>query len=107
MNIYVWGTGCGAGDLIDTALDASRVTAFVDENPGSGSFLGRPVISPREIAPGETDLVIAGRMDAFRPGDPPAVEEIKLWQGRIPPEAPLRRGALWSCGMGPLSLSRE
>ena len=37
----------------------------------------------------ETDLVIAGRMDAFRPGDPPAVEEIKLWQGRIPPEAPL------------------
>lgn len=60
MNIYVWGTGCGAGDLIDTALDASRVRAFVDESPypGSDSFLGRPVISPREIAPEETDLVI-------------------------------------------------
>ena len=64
MNIFVWGTGCGAGDLVDTALDASRVTAFVDESPGSDSFLGRPVIPPREIDPGETDLVIVTVSDA-------------------------------------------
>ncbi len=36
----------------------------------------------------ETELVVAGRMDAYRPGEPPAIEEIKLWQGRIPPETP-------------------
>ena len=64
MNIYVWGTGCGAGDLIDTALEASRVTAFVDEKPGSESFLGRPVISPRERALRDADLVIVTVSDA-------------------------------------------
>ncbi len=33
-------------------------------------------------------LAIGGRMDAWRE-DPPCVEEIKLWQGREPPEEPL------------------
>ncbi len=28
MKIYVYGTGCGAGDLIDRALPAERVAAF-------------------------------------------------------------------------------
>ena len=42
MKIYVWGTGCGAGTLLDTALPAERVAAFVEEG-GKGSFLGRPV----------------------------------------------------------------
>ena len=64
MNIYVWGTGCGAGDLIDRALEASRVTAFVDENPVCENFLGRPVISPRESGLREADLVIVTVSDA-------------------------------------------
>ena len=81
MNIYVWGTGCGAGDLIDTALDASRVTAFVDENPGSGSFLGRPVISPREIALREADLVIVTVSDAE--GVSRRCRELGIGEGRL------------------------
>ena len=39
MKIYVYGTGCGAGDLIDAALPAERVEAFVDR-AGGGRFLG-------------------------------------------------------------------
>lgn len=34
-----------------------------------------------------TVLLISGRMDAFRDGELPAIDEIKLWQGRTPPEA--------------------
>ena len=33
-------------------------------------------------------LVLSGRMDAFLDGAEPAVEEIKLWQGKDPPESP-------------------
>ena len=33
MSIYVWGTGCGAGELMDTALSPEKVAAFVDERP--------------------------------------------------------------------------
>ena len=61
MEIYVYGTGCGAGELIDTALDARRVTAFVDP-AAKGSFLGRPVIAPQELAGRPLDLlIVAGR----------------------------------------------
>ena len=37
---------------------------------------------------GEGELVLSGRMDGFRDGDVPIVEEIKLWQGKDPPETP-------------------
>ncbi len=57
MEVYVYGTGCGAGELIDKALPAEKVRAFVDP-AGSGSFLGRPVISPAELAGRAADLVI-------------------------------------------------
>ena len=58
MEIYVYGTGCGAGELIDSALPAERVTAFVDERPVSDSFLGRPVIRPEALAGQRVDLLI-------------------------------------------------
>ena len=38
---------------------------------------------------GESTLTIAGRMDAFCDGEIPLVEEIKLWQGSVPPEEPI------------------
>ncbi len=38
---------------------------------------------------GETELVIAGRMDAFLDADVPVIEEIKLWQGEDLPEEPV------------------
>lgn len=58
MEIYVYGTGCGAGELIDSALPLERVTAFVDERPVSDSFLGRPVIRPEALAGQRVDLLI-------------------------------------------------
>ncbi len=36
----------------------------------------------------EHELILAGRMDALKPGDQPVIEEIKLWQGKKPPEEP-------------------
>lgn len=58
MEVYVWGTGCGAGELIDSALPAERVTAFVESSPTRAAFLDRPVITPEELACREYDLVI-------------------------------------------------
>lgn len=58
MEIYVYGTGCGAGELIDEALPAGRVAAFVDEVAQPTGFLGRLVITPEELAERRVDLLI-------------------------------------------------
>ena len=63
MKIYVYGTGCGAGDLADAALPAERVEAFVDR-VGGGSFLGRPVLTLEELAGRELDLLIVASRGA-------------------------------------------
>ena len=49
MTIYVWGTGCAAGDLIDAGLAVGQVTAFLDSEAQGGSFLGRPVLRPEAV----------------------------------------------------------
>ena len=64
MTLFVWGIGCGAGDLIDTALSPERVTAFVEESPQIRPFLNRPVISAKELAEREYDLVLVTLRDA-------------------------------------------
>ncbi len=64
MTIYVYGTGCGAGDLIDRALPAERVAAFVDA--AEGVFLGRPVITPGQLAGRDFDLLIVASRDTER-----------------------------------------
>ena len=62
MNIYVWGTGCTAGDLIDTGLAVGQVTAFLDSEGCGGSFLGRPVLRPEEAdTRGEYLVLVASR----------------------------------------------
>ena len=33
MKFYIWGTGCGAGDLIDSGIDLRKVDAFIDSYP--------------------------------------------------------------------------
>ena len=61
MKIYVWGTGCAAGDLIDSGLAIERVTAFLDSE-ARGSFLGRPVIRPEAVdTHGEYLVLVASR----------------------------------------------
>ncbi len=49
MDLYVWGTGCAAGDLIDAGLAVERVTAFLDSEAQGGSFLGRPILRPEAV----------------------------------------------------------
>ena len=64
MTIYVWGTGCGAGDLMDTMLSPQKVAAFVEDPVRNKSFLECPVISPEELAEREADLILVTIRDA-------------------------------------------
>ena len=58
MKLYIWGTGCGAGDLADQGLDLSQVCAFLDSAPVSDSFLGRPVLRPEAVKKEDIDLIL-------------------------------------------------
>ena len=58
MGIYVWGTGCGASELMERGLTPEKIAAFVESNPDSGAFLGRPVLSPEEVSVSDCDLMI-------------------------------------------------
>ena len=66
MEIYIYGTGCGAGALIDAALPVERVAAFVDGQAQSALFLGRPVMKPEKLKEREVDLLIVTGSQAER-----------------------------------------
>ncbi|MBQ2928390.1 MAG: class I SAM-dependent methyltransferase [Oscillospiraceae bacterium] len=58
MGIYVWGTGCGASELIEAGLKTERITAFVDSFPMGETFLGRPVLLPEQLPVEDCGLLI-------------------------------------------------
>lgn len=58
MAIYVWGTGCGASELIDQGLEPGRISAFIDSFPGGDRFLGRPVLLPEQLNAESCELLI-------------------------------------------------
>lgn len=58
MGIYVWGTGCGAADILEKGLDLNRITGFVDSFPSGEWFLGKPVFKPEELDIGDCQLLI-------------------------------------------------
>ena len=58
MGIYVWGTGCGASELIEAGLKTERITAFVDSFPMGDTFLNRPVLLPEQLGLEDCDLLI-------------------------------------------------
>lgn len=58
MGICVWGTGCGASELIGQGLSLERVSAFVDSYPSGDTFLGKPVLLPEQLAPEDCELLI-------------------------------------------------
>ena len=58
MGIYVWGTGCGASELVEAGFEAERISAFVDSYPISDLFLGRPVMRPEELDIEDCELLI-------------------------------------------------
>ena len=63
MKIYVWGTGCGAGELVDRVLPAETIAAFVETVPHAASFLGRPVIRPDQLRDSDCDLILVTLRD--------------------------------------------
>ena len=58
MGIYVWGTGCGASELLEQGFDLERVEAFVDSFPMGETFLEKPVILPQQLDIAACDLLI-------------------------------------------------
>ena len=58
MGIYVWGTGCGAGELIEQGLTPEQITAFIDNAPSYDTFLERPVIKPEQLSIKDVQLLI-------------------------------------------------
>ncbi|MDO4732857.1 MAG: hypothetical protein Q4B50_05000, partial [Bacillota bacterium] len=58
MSIYVWGTGCGASELLEQGLSLERICAFVDSYPMGERFLGKPVLLPEQAANTEFHLLI-------------------------------------------------
>ena len=58
MGIYVWGTGCGASELLERGFSLSRVTAFVDSFPMGENFLDKPVLLPEQMDVQDCELLI-------------------------------------------------
>jgi len=58
MGIYVWGTGCGASELIEQGLALERISAFVDSYPSGETFLDKPVLLPEQLRLGDCELLI-------------------------------------------------
>lgn len=58
MAIYIWGTGCGASELLEKGFSPDRVEAFVDSFPMGDTFLGKPVLLPEQLDIGNCELLI-------------------------------------------------
>ena len=63
MELYIYGTGCGAGELTREALDPARIAAFVESQPTRETFLGRPVVPVSALAERRVDLLIVTAKD--------------------------------------------
>ena len=64
MALYIWGTGCAAGDLADQGLAPEQITAFVDSSPNAASFLGRTVLRPEALRGMEDGLILVASRHA-------------------------------------------
>lgn len=58
MGIYVWGTGCGASELLEQGLELDRVCGFVDSFPCGETFLKKPVMLPEQLDIDQCELLI-------------------------------------------------
>ncbi len=58
MGIYVWGTGCGASELIEQGLGLERIVSFVDSYPSGETFLGKAVLLPEQLPLCDCELLI-------------------------------------------------
>ena len=69
MGIYVWGTGCGASELLEAGLELNQIAAFVDSFPMGETFLGKPVILPEQLPLEDCELLIITARHAKAIGD--------------------------------------
>ena len=58
MAIYIWGTGCGASELLERGFALEQVEAFVDSFPMGETFLGKPVLLPEQLDVSRCELLI-------------------------------------------------
>lgn len=58
MGIYVWGTGCGASELLEHGLSLGHIKAFVDSFPSGEIFMGKPVLLPEALPVEDCELLI-------------------------------------------------
>lgn len=58
MKLYVWGTGCAAGELVDHGLAAGELCGFVESEAEQESFLGLPVLPPEALTERDFDLIL-------------------------------------------------
>ena len=63
MGVYVWGTGCGASELVSSGLSTEKISAFIDNFPSGKTFLGRPVLLPKELNVSDCTLMIITARD--------------------------------------------
>ena len=56
--IYIWGTGCGAGELVSRLPAEVNIAGFVDSCPQADEFMSGPVLLPETLAALEPELVI-------------------------------------------------
>lgn len=56
--IFIWGTGCGAGELASALPGHVCIEAYVDSFPMAAEFMGRPVIKPEKLKELSAELVI-------------------------------------------------
>lgn len=64
MGIYVWGTGCGASELISNGLSIENITAFIDNFPNADTFMNRPVLLPEKLSISDCELLIVTARDS-------------------------------------------
>ena len=56
--IYIWGTGCTAGELIEKLPGSLDIRGFADSFPTADAFMGKPVVSPEALAALSPELII-------------------------------------------------
>ncbi len=58
MGIYLWGTGCGASEVLEAGLSLEAVAGFVDSFPKGEAFLGKPVYRPEALPMADCELLV-------------------------------------------------
>ena len=64
MRLYVWGTGCAAGELMDHRLNTQELCGFVESDKRQESFLELPMLSPETLAERDFDLILVASRHA-------------------------------------------